>query len=189
LAALQALTLTASAEGMIAGAQWLAPVSDAGVAALILLLAIGNLAAPSAHRRWFISAIVGTLGGLGLGELLADASQLAGTHTFVSVLSFNLGVALGEVASLALAFAALRWLVDRALGLPLGVLVVSAVVGHQGWHWMMDRSHEVRHALGHATASELASIALWLLPALLVGGAAWFLPQLRRGIDEGSARD
>jgi hypothetical protein len=177
LAGLQALTLTASAEGVIAGAPWLAPVFDTSVAALILLLAIGNLAAPSLRRRWFVSAVVGALGGFGLGELLADASQFAGTHTFVSALFFNLGVALGEVASLALAFAAL-WLVDRALGMPLGVLVVSALVGHQGWHWMMDRGHELRHALGHATPSELASIALWLLPALLVGGAAWFLPRL-----------
>jgi len=185
LAGLQALTLTASAEGAAAGTGWLALLSDASLAALMLLLAIGNLATPSLRRRWFISALVGALGGFGLGELLADASQFAGTHTFMSVLFFNLGVALSEVASLALAFAALRWLVDRALGPSLGVLVLSAVVGHQGWHWMMDRSHELRHALGHATASELASVALWLLPALLVGGAAWFLPQLRSA--EGSS--
>ncbi len=180
LAGLQALTLTASAEGALAGTGWLAPLFDASLAALILLLAIGNLAAPSLRRRWLISALVGALGGFGLGELLADASQFAGTHTFMSVLFFNLGVALSEVASLALAFAALRWLVDRALGPSLGVLVLSAVVGHQGWHWMMDRSPELRHALGHATASELASVALWVLLALLVGGAAWFLPPLRR---------
>jgi len=177
LTGLQALTLTASAEGAVAGTQWLAPLFDASLAALILLLAIGNLAAPSLRRRWFISALVGALGGFGLGELLADASQFAGTHPFVSVLFFNLGVALGEVVSLALAFAALRWLVDRALGPSLAVLVLSAVVGHQGWHWMMDRSHELGHALGHATASELASVALWLLPALLVGALAWILPK------------
>ncbi len=185
LAGLQALTLTASAEGAVAGTGWLAALFDTSLAALILLLAIGNLAAPSLRRRWFISALVGALGGFGLGELLADASQFAGTHPFMSVLFFNLGVALSEVASLALAFAALRWLVDRALGPSLGVLVLSAVVGHQGWHRMIDRSHELRHALGHATASELASVALWLLPALLVGGAAWFLPQLRSA--EGSS--
>jgi len=189
LAGLQALTLTASAEGAVAGTGWPAPLFDSSLAALILLLAIGNLAAPSLRRRWLISALVGALGGFGLGDLLADASQFAGTHAFVSVLFFNLGVALGEVVSLALAFGALRWLVDRALGLPLGVLVVSAVVGHQGWHWMMDRSHELRHALGHATASELTSVALWLLPALLVGLAAWFLPQLRRNAEGSSARD
>ena len=180
LAGLQALTLTASAEGALTGTGWLAPLFDASLAALILLLAIGNLAAPSLRRRWFISALVGALGGFGVGELLAHASQFAGTHTFMSVLFFNLGVALSEVASLALAFTALRWLVDRALGPSLGVLVLSAVVGHQGWHWMMDRSPELRHALGHATASELASVALWVLLALLVGGAAWFLPPLRR---------
>ena len=189
LAGLQALTLTAVAQGALAATGWLAPLFDTSLAALILLLAIGNLAAPNLRRRWFISALVGALGGFGLGELLADASQFAGTHSFVAVLFFNLGVALGELVSLALAFAALRGLVDRALGTSLGVLVLSAVVGHQGWHWMMDRSHELRHALGHATASELASVALWMLPALLVGGAAWFPPQWRRSAEGRSARD
>jgi hypothetical protein len=177
LTGLQALTLTASAEGVIAGIRWLAPLFDTGLAAMIVLLAIGNLAVPSLRRRWFISALIGALGGFGLGELLADAWQFAGTHTLVSALSFNLGVALGEVVSLALAFAALRWLVDRALGPSLGVVVLSAVLGHQGWHWMMDRSHELGHALGHAAASELATVALWLLPALVVGAIAWFLPK------------
>jgi len=181
LTGLQALTLTASAEGAVAGIRWLAALFDTSLAVLIVLLAIGNLAAPSLRLRWFISAVVGALGGFGLGELLADASQFAGTHTFVSVLFFNLGVALGEVVSLALAFAALRWLVDRTLGPSLGVVVLSAILGHQGWHWMMDRSHELGHALGHAAASGLATVAMWLLPALVVGGIVFFLPRQLRG--------
>ena len=57
---------------------------------------------------------------------------------------------------------------------------LSAVLGHVSWHWMMDGVHELGHQLEHAAATGLPSavfvVALWLLPALLVGAAAFFLP-------------
>jgi hypothetical protein len=177
---LQALTLTASGEGAAPGIRWLAALFDTGLAAAVVLLAIGNLAAPSLRLRWFIGALVGALGGFGLGRLLADAGQFAGTHTLVSVVSFNVGVALGEVVSLVLALAALRLLFACVLGPLLGVIVLSAVLGHVSWHWMMDGVHELGHQLEHAAATGLPSavfvVALWLLPALLVGATAFFLP-------------
>jgi len=41
---------------------------------------------------------------------------------------------------------------------------------------MIDRFHPLGHELEHASASGLSS-ALWLLPALVVGAMAWFLPR------------
>jgi hypothetical protein len=178
LAGLQALTSTAVAEGAVVDSPLLAALFSTGFAAAIVLLAIGNLAAPSLRRRWFINAIVGAIGGFGLGHLLADALQFAGAHSLVSVLSFNVGVALGEVVSLALVLAALRLLFARVLGPALGVVVLSAVLGHIGWHWMVDEGHELVHELGHAgLSSAVVIVAPWLLPALLVGGMAYFLPR------------
>ena len=181
LTGLQAVTLTASGEGAVAGIRWLGALFDAGLAATVVLLAIGNLAAPSLRPRWFIGAVGGALGGFGLGRLLADAGQFAGTHAFASVVSFNVGVALSEVVSLVLALVALRLLFACVLGPSLGVVVLCAVLGHVGWHWMMDGGHELGHQLEHAAAAGLSSevfvVALWLLPALLVGGMAFFLPR------------
>ncbi|TMH82141.1 MAG: hypothetical protein E6H47_14380, partial [Betaproteobacteria bacterium] len=105
LIALQAFTLTAAAVVDIRGIRWLTSLHEAGLAAAIVLLAIGNLAAPSVRARWAISAGLGALGGFGLGRLLQDAWQFAGTHPVVSAASFNIGVAAGEGAGLALAFA------------------------------------------------------------------------------------
>jgi ABC-type spermidine/putrescine transport system permease subunit II len=63
------------------------------------------------------------------------------------------------------------------LGPTLGVVVLSAVLGHMGWHWMVDGGHELVHDLGHAGLyTTLRIITPWLLPALLVGGLAYFLP-------------
>jgi HupE/UreJ protein len=183
LTGLQALTSTAIVEGTVVDSPLLAALFSTSLAAAIVLLAIGNLAAPSLRRRWFISAIVGAVGGFGLGHLLADALQFAGAHSLVSVVSFNVGVALGEVVSLALALAALRLLFARMLGPALGVVVLSAVLGHMGWHWMGDGGHELVHELGHVgLSSALVVVAPWLLPALLVGGIAYFLPRRFGGV-------
>jgi len=183
LTGLQALTSTGITEGTIVDSPLLAALFSTSLAAAIVLLAIGNLATPSLRRRWFISAIVGAFGGFGLGHLLADVLQFAGAHRVASVVSFNVGVALGEVVMLALGLAALRLLFARVLGPALGVVVLSAVLGHMGWHWMVDEGHELVHELGHTGLSTaLLVITPWLLPALLVGGLAYFLPSRFDGV-------
>ena len=174
---MQALTLTAGAVGAIGDIHWLPSFYATGVAVAILLLALGNLSAPSLARRWFIAAVVGALAGFESGRALSDQLQFAGTHTLTSVLSFNVGLAAGEIVLLSLAYVALRALFSRVLGPVLGVVVLSAVLGHVAWHWMMDAGH----ALGHAIADEPSSatfvaVARWLVPALVVGGIAFFLP-------------
>jgi len=207
-AALQALTLTAAAEGALVDVEiaWLPVLSDTFLAAAVVLLAIGNLAVPNLRRRWFIAAAVGALAGFGLGRLLSDAWQFAGPHTLVAVVSFNVGVAIGEVVSLAIAFFALRLIFARVLGPLLGVLVLSAVVGHASWHQMIDGGRELGRQLGQAPAASLWSALVvltpWLVPVLLVGVLAYFLPRRFDGVpaptllralrghntDEGSAR-
>jgi len=177
MAGMQALTSTGITEGTMVDSPLLQPLFGTSLAAAIVFLAIGNLATPSLRRRWFISAIVGAFGGFGLGHLLADVLQFAGAHRIVSVVSFNVGVALGEIVMLAFGLAALRLLFARLLGPALGVVVLSAVLGHMGWHWMVDEGHELLHQLGHVGLhTALLIITPWLLPALLVGGLAYFLP-------------
>jgi hypothetical protein len=94
----------------------------------------------------------------------------------VAVVSFNLAAVLAVVAAAALAWAAMR-LIARVLGARLGVVVMSAILGHQAWHWMLDRSHQFGHELEHAGHAGLRSAvflsALWLIPALIVGAGAW----------------
>jgi len=107
---------------------------------------------------------------------LDDALQFAGTHSVVSAVSFNIGVAAGEVAGVALAFALMRLVFARLLPASLAVVVVSAVFGHLGWHWMIDRFHPLGHELEHASASGLLSV-LWLLPALVAGALGGLLPK------------
>jgi hypothetical protein len=146
--------------------------------AAVVLLAVENVVAPNLRRRWFVAAVVGALGGFGLGHLWAEQRQFAGAHTRVSRASFNLGVALGEVAALLVVVVVLRLLFAHVLGARLGVVIVSAILGHMGWHWTLDGAHGLRHATsaGVWTAPTVA-VAWWLVMGLLVGAAAWFLPE------------
>jgi hypothetical protein len=202
LSLLQALSATVIAEGIVSESPLHPELFDTALGAATVLLAIGNLARPRLRRRWFVGAIIGAAGGFGLGHLLADALQFPGTHRLVSVAAYDLGMALGEAASLLLAFAALRLLFARVLGPALGVVVLSAVLGHLGWHWMVDGGHELAHQIEHAGLhAGLAAVAPWLAPVLLIGGAAAFLPgefggapiatllPLLRGSDRGPRRD
>lgn len=175
--ALQALALAAAPLGGMGAMRGLAALFDSALAAAVFLLAIGNLAAPSLRWRFLVGALIGALGGLALAPTLDAAWQFAGTHPFVSAVSFNLGVAISQLAAAVLAWAALRLVIDRILGAPLEVVVASALAGHMGWHWMIERSHELEHALEHARRSEVLGIVLWLLLASLAGAASWLLPR------------
>lgn len=182
IATLQAVTLTAVVAGAVRENHWLAPFVDTSLAVAMLLLAIGNLAAPSLRRRWFVGSAIGALSGFGLGYLLLDLLQLGGVHTIVSALSFNIGAALGEIVSLLLAVAVLRVLFSLVLGPALGVIVLSALAGYVALNWMTGAAHELTHELGHTAEAGLLpataiNVGLWLVPAILVGGIAYFLPR------------
>ncbi|HZD21373.1 MAG TPA: hypothetical protein VE325_11935, partial [Burkholderiales bacterium] len=161
----------------LATTRWLAEMSSITAAGATLLLAIANLGMPKLRRRWLLAGVVGALGGFSLGTELAGLAQLAGSHPFVSVISFNAGVVLAALAVAALVVAAMRLGFARVLGPPLGVVVVSAVLGHMAWHWMIDRGHEFGHALEHAGNAGLRTAlllsGLWLIPAVLLGVWAW----------------
>jgi hypothetical protein len=155
----------------------MSPLFDAGLAAVVLLLAIENVVAPSLRRRWLVACVLGVLGGFGMGHRLIERSQFAGDHTRVATVAFNIGVAFGEVAAVVIAFAVATVIVQSVLGRRLGVIIVSAILGHAAWHWMVDSGHALAHAMALATTTGArASILWWTLLGLLVGGLAWFLP-------------
>ena len=186
--ALQALTLTAAAQGALADAEigWLPILSITVFGAAVLVLAIGNLAVPRLRPRYFIASVVGAFAGFGLGRLLTDASPFMGTHPLVAIVAFNIGVALAVVACLVIAFFALRLLFASVLGPLLGVIVLSALLGHASWHWMMDGGREFVRQLAQTPAASFWSglfvVVPWLIPALLVGIAAYFLPKRFDGV-------
>ena len=59
-----------------------------------------------------------------------------------------------------------------------GTIVVSALVAHTGWHWMMerwDRLRQFRFPWPVLSAAALASATRWLLLVVIAAGLAWLL--------------
>ncbi len=174
MAALQALTATAAAEGAFTDLElgWLPLLANAVLAAAMILLAIGNLAAPSVRRRWLLATIASAFGGFGLARVFADAAQFAATHPLAAIVFFDVGSALGVVVATAVAAIALRVLFARVLGGLVGVIVLSALVGHAAWHGLIDNGTELAQRLqrlpGASLWPALGAVALWVSPALAV---------------------
>ena len=77
--------------------------------------------------------------GFGFSFALRDSLQFAGNHLLTSLLSFNVGVEVGQLVVLLVAVPALDLLFRYGVAERIGTIVLSAIVAHTGWHWMTER--------------------------------------------------
>jgi hypothetical protein len=133
------ITLIASASGFAPSALWFPPLIEVLIAASIVYMAIENIVGAKLERRWLVAFGFGLVHGFGFSFTLRESMQFAGAHLATSLVSFNLGVELGQLFVLALAVPALTWLFRHAVAPRMGTIVLSAFVAHTSWHWMLDR--------------------------------------------------
>jgi hypothetical protein len=58
----------------------------------------------------------------------------------------------------------------------MGTIILSALVAHTGWHWMIDRGEQLRQfrfVWPALTAATLASMMHWLMAILILAGGVW----------------
>jgi hypothetical protein len=172
------ITLIAAALGFAPDALWFPPLIETLIALSIVFMAFENIVGPRLERRWLIAFVFGLVHGFGFSFALRESLQFAGAHLLTSLVSFNVGVELGQIFVLALAVPVLVWLFKRVVAERMGTILLSALVAHTGWHWMTERASALRQyelqwpALDVAFAVS-AMRAMMLL--LLVGGALWTL--------------
>ena len=134
------LTLIASAYGMAPDALWFPPLIETLIAMSIVYMALENIVGASVERRWLITFGFGLVHGFGFSFALRRTLQFAGTHLLTSLLSFNVGVELGQILVLLVAHPGARARLFRfVVAERMGTIVLSALVAHTGWHWMVDR--------------------------------------------------
>ncbi len=134
------LTLIASALGLAPNALWFPPLVEMLIAVSIVYMAIENIVGSgSLHRRWMITFAFGLVHGFGFSFALRDTLQFAGAQVVTSLLSFNVGVELGQIFALALIVPALVLLFRYVASERIATILLSALVAHTGWHWMTDR--------------------------------------------------
>ena len=118
----------------------------------------------------------GLVHGIGFWLALSETLQFAGSHLLASLLSFNVGVELGQLAVLVVMAPALNLMFRFIVAERIGTIILSALVAHSAWHWTGDRWGRLRQFAWPAL--DLASIELMVRVLIVLVGAAiagWFL--------------
>ena len=138
-------------------------------------MAIENIVGSNVRRRWIITFAFGLVHGFGFSFALRDTLQFAGSHLLTSLLSFNLGVEIGQLLVLALMVPALELLFRFGIAERIGTIILSALAAHSAWHWMLERGEQLRKfPWPAADTATLASTLRWLIALLLFAVLAWF---------------
>ena len=171
--AAHSLTLAAAAVGIAPDGLWFPPLVETLIAASIVYLALENIVGSSVGRRWIVAFAFGLVHGFGFAFALRQELQFAGSHFVTALLAFNVGVELGQVAVLLLLVPALT-LLFRVLPEKVGVIILSALIAHTGWHWMTDRFADLRKfPMPSLDAAAAASLIRWLMAAIVLGMLMW----------------
>jgi HupE/UreJ protein len=183
------ITLIASAAGMAPDGLWFPPLIEVLIALSIVYMALENIVGPKLERRWLVAFGFGLVHGFGFSFALRDSMQFAGIHLATSLVSFNVGVELGQLFVLALTVPALTLLFRRVVAERMGTIILSAFVAHTAWHWMLDRFALLRQYQFEMPAMSLsvaASLARGLILLLIVGAAGWAMFELVGRLQRGA---
>src|SRR5579864_161030 len=141
----QSITLIASAYNLGPDALWFPPLIETLIACSIVYMALENIVGGATiNRRWIITFGFGLVHGFGFSFALRETLQFAGSHLLASLLSFNLGVELGQLLVLVVLIPALQFLFRFVVAERMGTIILSALVAHTGWHWMTERADRLR---------------------------------------------
>ena len=120
--------------------RWSRPSSAASIIYMALENIVGRV---GLHRRWAITLGFGLIHGFGFSFALRETLQFAGSHMLMSLLSFNVGVELGQLTVVVLMVPVLEALFRFGVAERMGAIILSALVAHTAWHWMTDRGSEL----------------------------------------------
>jgi HupE/UreJ protein len=170
-------TLIASAYNLAPDVLWFPPLIETLIAMSIVYMALENIVGGSTvNRRWMITFGFGLIHGFGFSFALRQSLQFAGSHLLTSLLSFNLGVELGQLLVLVLLIPMLDLLFRYVVAERMGTIILSALVAHTGWHWMIERGEilrQFRFAWPAFNAAFLSTLLFWMMLLAITAGLIW----------------
>jgi len=172
------ITLFASAYNLAPDALWFPPLIETLIATSIVYMALENIVGANVKRRWVITFAFGLVHGFGFSFALRQTLQFAGSHLLTSLLSFNIGVELGQLLVLVALVPALDLLFRYVVAERLGTIILSALVTHTAWHWMTERAailRQFRFEWPALDALFLASAMRWMMLVVIAAGLYWLV--------------
>jgi hypothetical protein len=170
------ISLIASAFGFVPDALWFPPLIETLIAITIVYMALENIVcaamgklAGDVSRRWIIAFAFGLVHGFGFSFALRESLQFAGDHLLTALFGFNLGVEIGQIAVLLVLIPALDLLFKYVLPERLGIIILSALIAHTAWHWMIERGEQLaKFPFPKIDAAFLASAMRGLIAVLVL---------------------
>jgi hypothetical protein len=173
------ITLIASAYNLGPDSLWFPPLIETLIAISILYMALENIVGGvTVERRWMVAFGFGLVHGFGFSFILRQTLQFAGAHLLASLLSFNVGVELGQLLVLVLLIPLLEVVFRFVVRERLGTIILSAIVAHTAWHWMIDRAavlRQFRFEWPSLPAARLVTVMHWLMLFVILAGVAWLV--------------
>jgi hypothetical protein len=170
------ITLISAAFGLAPSALWFPPLIETLIAVSILYMALENIIGANVQRRWIIAFAFGLVHGFGFSFALRETLQFAGSHLVTSLLSLNVGVELGQVLVLVVLVPLLDLLFRHAVAERIGTIILSVLVGHTAWHWMLERGEQLKKFPRPVLdAAALASLMRWLMASMVVAALVWLV--------------
>jgi HupE/UreJ protein len=176
------ISLIASAFGFVPDGLWFPPLVETLIAVTIVSMALenivyaalGNGAGSELARRWIVAFAFGIVHGFGFSFALRETLQFAGDHLLTALFGFNVGVEIGQLAVLLVLIPAIGLLFRYVIAEWLGIIILSALVAHTGWHWMLERGGELaKFPLPTLDAAFLASAMRGMIAVLILTGLVW----------------
>jgi hypothetical protein len=193
------VTLVGASLGFAPDALWFPPLVETLIAASIVFMAVENivmkapgdagggvvpvLARSSVRRRWVLTCAFGLVHGFGFSFALGETLQFAGSHLVASLVAFNLGVELGQLLVLVVLVPALGLAFRYVTPERIGTIIISALVAHTAWHWMIERGASLSGYAWTLQDTMLAADVLrWTMRLVAVVGIVWLASTfMRRG--------
>ncbi len=176
------ISLVAAALGFVPDGLWFPPLIETLIAITIVYMALENIVQAARgsptesgiEYRWIVAFGFGVVHGFGFAFALRESLQFAGNHLVSSLFAFNIGVELGQLAALLVLMPALALLFRFVVPERIGIIILSALVAHTGWHWMLERGGQlVKFPYPTLDAAFLASAMRGLMAVLILAAAVW----------------
>jgi HupE / UreJ protein len=166
------ISLAGTAFGFAPDGIWFAALAASVSAVLIFFLALGNIFGAHLQRRRLWAGLFGFALGFEFAKLLVGRLQFAGGHSQIALWFFALGIDLGALLASALTFVGLALILRGARAGRIGIIVLSAIVAHTAWHWMIDRLGVLwQMPWPPMTMAGFYHLTQWVFAALLAVGA------------------
>ena len=184
------ITLIASAYNLGPDSLWFPPLIETLIATSIVYMALENIVGANLHRRWLITFGFGLVHGFGFSFALKQTLQFAGSHLLTSLLSFNIGVELGQLLVLSLLIPALDILFSRVVQERMGTIILSTIVAHTAWHWMTERFNAFRQydlSMPEFTPAFIAELLRYAMALVALAAILWAISAFAKGRRESAA--